>query len=75
MYDYKCPFGVRVQKSHSVGIQCSVQNTLCGFQRYCPTKRDIEHSPNAQNCLTYKKEINKNRNIGDEIKDESYQNG
>lgn len=30
---------------------CKATGNLCGFIRYCPTKKDVEHTEMAQYCL------------------------
>ena len=50
MYDFKCPNGNKMQKGNKVWINCSALNSVCLCQRYCTTKRDVEHSVNAPNC-------------------------
>ena len=66
MFNYKCPNGERRQQGNKVWIQCNLMNRLCGFQRYCIDKRDVEHTTMAPSCILYKRELEKENKLKSE---------
>lgn len=60
MYNYKCPFAQHRKEGYRVWLQCTIDNNICPFIRYCREKRDVEHNVSAPKCrlfLEHKDEV------------------
>lgn len=60
MYNYKCPFAEHRKEGYRVWLQCTIDNNICPFIRYCREKRDVEHNVSAPKCrlfLEHKDEV------------------
>lgn len=53
MNNYKCPFAEHKKEGFKVWLKCNIQNDICPFIRYCPTKKDVEHSERAPQCQRF----------------------
>ena len=50
MFNYVCPYAERRKKGLMNYLWCLQIDNICPFQRFCPTKKDVEHTPNATQC-------------------------
>lgn len=53
MYDYKCPFAEHKKEGNKLWLQCTIDNGICPFIRFCKEKRDVEHTTSAPRCPRY----------------------
>lgn len=53
MNNYKCPFAEHKKEGFKVWLKCNIQNDICPCIRYCPTKKDVEHSESAPQCKRF----------------------
>lgn len=50
MFNYVCPHAERRQKGIMKYLWCKKIDNICANQRFCPTKRDVEHTTLAPRC-------------------------
>mgnify|MGYP004521679221 CR=1 FL=1 len=50
MYDYKCVNAQHIKEGLTLKIICKATDGICHFVRYCPTKKQLEHSEGARTC-------------------------
>lgn len=50
MFNYDCPNAEKRQKGIMHYFWCKAYDNICPHQRFCPTKKDVEHTPLAVTC-------------------------
>lgn len=58
MFNYSCPHADKRVKGLLHYLYCKKIDNICPFQRFCPTKREVEHTTLAPSC-EYKNDENK----------------
>lgn len=51
MNNYKCVNAEKKVKGLTQAVWCKKLNDYCVLVRYCPTKGEIELTPESQNCI------------------------
>ena len=62
MFNYTCPHAEKRQKGIMHYLWCKKIDNICAFQRFCPTKREVEHTVLAPECTIYANETDKKQN-------------